>query len=197
MITRITGKIVGKNPLEIQTSGGVTYEVIANDRTLSRLNLDETAEILVYHHIREDLQQLFGFASKEEKAYFNALIKVSGIGPKTATAILSMYDTDQLKEIFANRDFSSIAKVPGVGKKSAQKIILELSGKLDEGEFGLVMEGNDFGDKEVIKELKMALKNLGYTGEELDKKTKGGCEILKSEPDIKIEDLLTKILNTK
>ena len=194
MITRIKGKIVSKYPLEVETTSGVTYGVTMSDRNLSLINEEDTAEILIYHYIREDSWQLYGFLSLEEKLYFNEMIKVSGIGPKIAMSILSVYTPDEIKELVMQRDFVLLSKVPGLGKKGAQKIILELSSKIDDGDFGHMVSGRSSDDNPLLKELKMALKNLGFTGEELEQKMKTANELINEKSDIKIEQLVEMVM---
>ncbi len=196
MITRVTGQIVSKIPLEVQTAGGLTYEVIVSDRTLGALTEGDQAEILVYHYIREGFEELYGFGSHSDKRMFNELIKISGVGPKIAMAILGVYTVSELQELLADNDFVALAKVPGLGKKGAQKIIVELSSKIDEGGFDKIMDGTsaDESSMKIIAELKMALKNLGYGSDEIEPKVKKAYDIIKEKPGATIEQILGEVI---
>jgi len=203
MISYIKGNILKKfirgkdHVVDILTSGGVGYRVNFTEGAYSELSPSENGEIEVFcsHHIRENAQILFGFASEVERDMFEMLITVSGVGPKSAVAILSFYRTDELSRIIFNKDDKLLSKVPGLGAKSAQKVIIELQNKIlasfeDDGLGERKMDGN----MELITELEDALKSLGFRGKELEIMVRNGSEMLKSQSDIKVEQLISNVL---
>ncbi|MCS7093413.1 MAG: Holliday junction branch migration protein RuvA [Patescibacteria group bacterium] len=132
MIGKIRGlliEVTGNIGL-IETFPGVCFEVYLTPRLLSRHQLNSTVEIYTYLHLKEDQINLFGFESRQDFDFFKNLIRISGIGPKTAFNILSFYGSEKLKEIIKNNDIETLGLVPGLSKKTAMKIIIELSSKL-------------------------------------------------------------------
>ncbi len=132
MYAFITGIIEEKNEnTVILNCNGVGYEIFASTTTLNNLaNAGEVATVYTYLHVREDAFQLFGFANKEEKALFLELITVSGIGAKSAIQLLSGTSVNGLITAIVTGDVKLIASIKGIGKKTAERIILELKGKL-------------------------------------------------------------------
>lgn len=132
MIGRLHGKLLEKNPPQILIDvSGVGYEVDVPMSTFC--NLPEVGgELTLHTHfvVREDAQLLYGFATLAERAVFRALIKISGIGPKIALALLSGITVDQLKDAVDRGETGLLTKVPGIGKKTAERLVLELKDKL-------------------------------------------------------------------
>lgn len=132
MIGRITGVLVDKTPPTLCVDvGGVGYEIDVPMSTL--YNLPDTGQkVTLYTHltVREDAHQLFGFGSLKERATFRALIKVSGIGARMALAVLSGMSTEELALAVSQQETGRLIKVPGIGKKTAERLILELRDKL-------------------------------------------------------------------
>lgn len=132
MIGRLHGKLLEKNPPQILIDvSGVGYEVDVPMSTFC--NLPEVGgELTLYTHfvVREDAELLYGFATLAERAVFRALIKISGVGPKIALALLSGITVDQLKDAVDRGETGVLTKVPGIGKKTAERLVLELKGKL-------------------------------------------------------------------
>ncbi len=116
------------NSVIVLTNSGIWYELIINELTYARLLNEKETEIYVYHHITENSQSLFGFLEKEEKELFKELIKVSWIGWKVANNILSL-GIDKLIQAIKMEDEATITSIPGIGKKMASKMILELKDK--------------------------------------------------------------------
>ena len=166
MIGSLRGRV-----LEIHVSffllevGGVGYAVKAAGTMLSSLTVGEEKFVYTHDHIREDIHDVFGFSSSGELEMFQRLLSVSGVGPKVALTIMSVGSLDTIRRAVTNGDLATLTSVPGVGKKTAQKIILDLKGKLVEEE-GMVP-----GDGEVVE----ALVSLGYSAQV-------AREILKSVP---------------
>ena len=131
MFAFLRGTVARKtvNHVELDV-GGVGYEVWVPDSVHRRLAPDQTVSLLTYCHIREDAFQIFGFLREEEKALFKTLLTVSGVGPKVALAILSMMSPGDFGRAVLDNDVTAFTKVGGVGKKTGQRIILEMKAKL-------------------------------------------------------------------
>lgn len=149
---------------------GVGYRVFIANSTRQKLRLHEEASLFVYTSVREDAIILYGFASQEEYDLFLLLISVSGIGPKVALGILSSITVEGLCRAIQNKQASILTKLPGIGKKSAERLILELKDKVafDGGEQELLTIENeaDVGD-DMVAEAMAALQSLGYTQAEI------------------------------
>lgn len=133
MIGKITGKLIEKLPPQVLIDvGGVAYEVDVSMQTFCALpELNNNVSLVTQLIIREDAHLLFGFATKEERTTFRQLIKVTGIGAKTALGILSALSSEELAHAIANDDVKWLSTVPGIGKKTAERLIVELRGKLE------------------------------------------------------------------
>ena len=131
MIGKISGSLIEIDGNEglIETSGGVTYRVYLDMATLSRL-VPSPISIYTYLQVREDQQVLYGFDTKEQYKMFQMLLSVDGVGPKTAHSVVGRMPVSQIVDAVRLKDLQSFTKVPGLGKKTAQKILLELSSKL-------------------------------------------------------------------
>lgn len=134
MIGHLDGRLTEKlPPLVVVDCGGVGYEVHVPMSTFYTLGAVGSAVRLLTHHVvREDAQLLFGFATAAERQAFRTLIKISGVGPKVALAVLSGMRVDELAEAVAEQSAARLIKIPGVGKKTAERLLLELKGKLAE-----------------------------------------------------------------
>lgn len=132
MIGRLTGRLAEKNPPQILVDvQGVGYEVDVPMSTFYNLPaLGDTVTLLTHFVVREDAQLLFGFLTPEERATFRELVKISGVGPRTALAILSGLSVAELSQAVTRQDGARLVKVPGIGKKTAERLLLELKGKL-------------------------------------------------------------------
>jgi Holliday junction DNA helicase RuvA len=154
MIGSLRGRILEVHPafaiLEVQ---GIGYVIKSSIPFLASLMAGEERFVYIHDHIREDAHDLFGFGSIDELAFFERLISISGVGPKVALTILSSGTIDSVKRAVMAGDLDALTSVPGVGKKTAQKIVLELKGQLVEE------EGETSGDREAVE----ALVSLGYS----------------------------------
>ena len=132
MIGRITGTLADKAPPQILVdAGGVGYEIDVPMSTFYNLPaLGERVVLLTHFVVREDAQLLYGFLSAGERTTFRLLVKISGVGPRTALAILSGLSVAELSQAVAAQDTARLVKVPGIGKKTAERLLLELKGKL-------------------------------------------------------------------
>ena len=170
MIARICGKLIEKLPTRVIIDiSGVGFEVLISSRTYEKLPATGNVTSLnIYTHIREDEIKLIGFDSEEEKELFLKLISVSGISVKIALSSFSIYSVDELTRIILSKDVDLIRRIPGVGKKLAERMIVELKDKLEESEFDNLKTPGTF-ENEKISEVRQALKALGYNTREIDK----------------------------
>ncbi len=131
MIGRLSGKILEKSPPEILLEvGGIGYEILCPMSSFYEMGDSTNISLHTHFHVKEDAQTLYGFISKDEKILFRELIRVNGIGPKVALAILSHLNIASLMNAVAMEDDALLAKTPGIGKKTAQKLIVELKDRL-------------------------------------------------------------------
>lgn len=131
MIAHIAGKIVEKfNGAVIVDVHGVGYEAQVAGGDFEAIRLDEEVKLYTYHHVREQAQELFGFSTLAAKKMFELLISVQGIGPKAALAILSLGTAEQVRNAIANGDSVYVTRASGVGKKSAERVIVDLQDKV-------------------------------------------------------------------
>lgn len=129
MIGRIRGNLVAKQPPEllIETSGGVAYDVMTSMNTVYQLPaIGETVTLHTHLAVREDAHTLFGFYDLSERALFRALIKVNGVGPRLALAILSSIQPTAFADCLQHNDSAALVKIPGIGKKTAERLIIEM-----------------------------------------------------------------------
>lgn len=165
MIRSVRGTVLarGKDYLVVNVGNqdtGVGFRVFVPDPTAAQYNLNELVTLSTHLHVREDLLTLYGFATEDELATFELLLSVNGVGPKVALATLSTLSPDALRLALANDEPALIARVPGVGKRTAQKIILELKDKVQPATTGLAaLAQSTVTDTEVID----ALTALGYS----------------------------------
>lgn len=147
--------------------GGVGYRVLMPVPDLARLRHGETSELFVHTHVREDAIVLFGFLEREGLALFERLLAVQGVGPRTALAALSGMASADLVRAIAERDEARLTKVPGVGKKTAARIVLELADKMARESVGAPASGRS--GEGAVDDLRSALANLGYKAPQIDR----------------------------
>lgn len=140
--------------------GGIGYRIVAGPALLGGLRRGEEASVFTHHLVREDQQALFGFASVEELAFFELLMTVSGVGPRLALAIVAAHPVTKLQLAIVSDDVDVFTSVSGVGRKTAQRVILELKEKVHAA--GLAVGGGAATDSDVVA----ALESLGYTATE-------------------------------
>jgi holliday junction DNA helicase RuvA len=160
MIAHLRGKLISKHPNQaIVEAAGVGYEVNISIPTFSALPaLGSEVAVFVHTHVREDALSLFGFLRSEEKQLFEKLIGVSGIGPKLAITILSGMETDAMVAAIKGNNIGSLTRIPGIGKKTAERMVLELRDKLEAFAAPPVAPAASAVEEDVIS----ALVNLGY-----------------------------------
>jgi len=163
MIGKLTGVLGEKNPPEVLVEcGGVGYEVLVPMSTYYNLPArGETVSLLTHFVVREDAQLLYGFATAAERESFRQLIKISGVGPRTALAVLSGMTVADLAHAVTAQESGRLVKVPGIGKKTAERLLLELKGKLG-ADIGVVA-GVSPGNQDDILQARVA---LGYSDKE-------------------------------
>lgn len=177
MIAFLEGVIAGKTLASVYLNvGGVGFEVGMSQAGLSKLpQVGEQVLVHTYLQVRDDGMSLFGFLSLEEKALFEKLITVSGVGPKVALAALSSYTPSELATLIAAQDIAAVQRIPGVGKKTASRIVLELKGSLDQGIGGLFADDEQVVSK-AVEGAREALLSMGFTSAEADLALKGAPE---------------------
>lgn len=162
MIAYLEGKIIkkGKDFVVVKTSG-VGYKVFVNSALLSELMTGEVVELFIYHHITEQSSSLFGLKNEDEQEFFEMVLSVSGIGPKTALNVLSSASIHEIKNSIASGDPSLLNKVSGIGPKTAERVVLELRNKIGHIEMSSHKEShmNGFASGDEID----ALISLGYS----------------------------------
>jgi Holliday junction DNA helicase RuvA len=157
MIAHLTGKVIHKEDKYVVLSvSGVGYKVYTTLDTTIRTNIGEDKGFWIHHVIREDASDLYGFDTRDELSFFEKLITVSGIGPKTALGILNVTTVASLKKAISSGDTSHLVKVSGIGRKNAEKIVLELKGKVSE-------ESEEGGSLKDEVDALDALKALGFS----------------------------------
>ena len=164
MIGRIAGRLVAKHPPQIMVDvHGVGYELDVPMSTLYQLP-STGAEVTLLTHliVREDAHQLYGFATEGERSLFRKLLKISGVGARTALAVLSGMSVNEVRQAVAGQDSGRLTKVPGIGKKTAERLLLELKDKLDIAEVAVRAETDSAGS-DVVN----ALVSLGYSDKEV------------------------------
>ena len=164
MIGRLQGLLVDKNPPQVMVDcNGVGYEVDVPMSTFYNLpGLGEKVALLTHLVVREDAQLLYGFASAAEREAFRQLIKISGVGPRTALSVLSGMSVADIAQAVTAQDAGRLVKVPGIGKKTAERLLLELKGK-----FGADLSGGAMGaGSDAQADILQALVALGYSDKE-------------------------------
>lgn len=143
---------------------GVGYLVTVSARVLAELEPGSTVFLHVHHHIRDDAQTLFGFTTRDERQTFQVLIKTNGVGPASAMAILATHPPAALVDVVANNDIAALTLVPGIGKKTAERLVVELRDRLS---VPVLDGGPDGGPSSAVADVRDALAGLGYGTDEI------------------------------
>lgn len=161
MYSYLIGTITEINPNNVTVDvGGVGYAVFTPNPY--EFKLETIDKVHIYHHVREDIDALYGFKTKDGKHLFMKLLSVKGIGPKSAMAILATGNVSDVIAAIDRSDAKFLAKFPGIGPKASQQIILDLKGKLN-------FEESAFAKSTSVSEVEEALKSLGYKAKEIKK----------------------------
>ena len=195
MITFLEGKLDSKQLAHVVMNvGGVGYEVTIPLSSYDQLPLQgETCRILTYHHITDASQKLFGFCTEEEREMFIRLLTISGVGPKLAVSALSGLPVRELKNALINGDVKRISSISGIGKKTAERIVVELRDKFDQGEQLDAFASSEAlpGDNR-LRDAALALTALGQKPEDATKLITGVAK--KLTPEMTVEDLIRMAL---
>jgi Holliday junction DNA helicase RuvA len=170
-----TVEFVGPEYIVIENNG-IGYQISTPNPFIYSSKMNTNVTVYTYHYVREDLMALYGFESREEKKLFTKLLNVSGIGPKGALAILASGEVQQVVSAIENEDESFLVKFPGVGKKTARQMILDLKGKLQDivpDYFPNLFNADKIATQQstntAFEEAVLALKALGYSDKEVKK----------------------------
>lgn len=178
MIAFLNGILAGKTQdTAFIDVGGIGYAVGMAAGSLAKLpETGERVQVHTHLYVREDAISLFGFLSVEEKNLFLRLNSVSGIGPKVALSALSVFSPQQLVAAITSQDVALVSRIPGVGKKTASRIILELKGSLDADLLGAAAGAAPIGAGSVLQGVADALLSMGFTSAEIEIALKGAPE---------------------
>ena len=177
MIASVKGPVLAADAERAVISvGGLGLEVLAAGPTLSALSrqVGEEVKLDTYLHVRDDALQLFGFRSARERSFFLSLIGVSGVGPKVALAVLSGYPVAELETAIAVEDVKKFQSIPGIGKRLAQRLVIELKDKVGSPGAGMPPDAHAAGEgADAVLQARSALQNLGLTLREAEEALKG------------------------
>ena len=194
MIDYISGKIAELTPTRVVLdNSGIGYAIEISLQTYAALESQKEAKVYIYHHTQSssDVEWFYGFSSKDERAIFELLISVSGVGVNTARVILSSFSADELREAILSENVAAIKSVKGIGLKTAQRMVLELKDKISKGEGG-VSEVLLVSDRNAVaEEAAAALQMLGFSKPNISKAIQ---KIVSSNPNIKVEELIKQAL---
>lgn len=187
MIGFLNGEVAGLFPdgcyLDVN---GVGYKLSCSATTLSNLS-ERGAKVRLWTHtyVREDTLALYGFASEAERTMFEALLGVSGVGPKVALQVCSAFSPESFRRVLAMEDIDAISSVPGIGKKTAGRMVLDLKEKLQLPDLEVVGNGRD-----ALAEARSALQNLGYSSAEV----RAALSALAPQQDDSVADVIKSAL---
>jgi len=187
MIGFLTGKIISSKPTQILLDvNGVGYSVNISINTFEKISEKESVSLFIFTNVKEDSITLFGFYTQSEKDMFELLISVSGIGPKVSMGILSGIVVDDLKEAISNGNISRLIAIPGIGRKTAERIVLELRNKVDS-----VKADGEVKVSSAKEEAVAALSTLGYQRQISEKVIR---DLLSENSNYTLEELIRKAL---
>ncbi len=197
MISHLKGILYRKSPTEIVVDvNGVGYAVSIPLSTYEKLGETGFAvTILTYTYVREDILQLYGFVTEAEREIFRLLISVSGIGPKIAQGILSGVQPNELQNLIAQANVSALTAIPGVGRKTAERLIVELRDKIAKLDSGSLSSGTTDAAHGIRAEALMALISLGYNRATAEKAIRTALQDLNGK-EASIQELLKQALKS-
>ncbi len=192
MIAWLKGKLLEKQaPSLLLDVNGVGYELEAPMTTFYDLPA-EGEEVAIYVHmvVREDAQLLFGFSSRQQRELFRSLVKVNGVGPKVALAVLSTLSAQELLQCMADEDYNQLCKVPGIGKKTAQRLVVEMKDRLEKefGDVALEARAQTGSATNSLNDAIEALVSLGY------RPADAGRVVKSLDKELSSEDLIRQAL---
>lgn len=188
MIGFLSGKIIAIKPTQVLLDvSGVGYQIFISISTFEKISESSTISLFIHTHVREDAITLFGFYSEQEKEMFEMLISISGIGPKVALSILSGISVDELSDAILKGDVGRLISIPGVGKKTAERIVLELKSKVSDFDISFTKSI----DYSIRQQAISALITLGYNQKNSEKIVR---DLLTSNPSLSLEEIIKKSL---
>ena len=205
MIGSLRGRVLDREPMVDRGAAaqvllevaGVGYRVAITAATLEQLPLEAEVLLYIHHHIRESDQKLYGFLAKEERVAFEGLLSAHGVGPALAMAVLATHPTDRLARILADDDLDALCQVPGVGRKTAQRLLVELKSTLVLSNSGPAgggaMDLNGSSPRPAAtpaSDVREALVNLGYSIDEVRAALAGLAPGTLDDPDVDSGQLL-------
>jgi holliday junction DNA helicase RuvA len=159
MLGFIRGKVIRSERKKVLVENqGIGYWVGVSSNTVVKLTGMQEIELYLHHHVREDDESLYGFMSGEDQSFFEGLIKISGIGPKVALSIMDAGNLNEIRSAIQASDINFFTNIPGIGKKNATKVVLELKDKVSQG---------TFEDIDSRSDLYKGLESLGYSRPEI------------------------------
>ena len=189
MIGYLSGKVISAKPTKVLLDvNGVGYLVNISINTFEKISDKPEVSLFIYTSVKEDSITLFGFFTETEKEMFELLISVNGIGPKLALSILSGIQTADLRNAINTGDISRIVSIPGIGRKTAERLVLELKTKVE----NIADEGGPEIPFSIKNEAVAALSTLGYNAKLAEKCVR---DLLTAEPDAALEELIKKALS--
>ena len=199
MIAMLTGQLVSKgtDQIIIEVAGGVGYRVLIPLSTFYSLPDDGTVKLHIHTHVREDALLLYGFLTADERALFILLLSVAGVGPKLALNILSHASPGDLRQAIATGDVKKLATLPGIGNKSAERLVLELKEKVNKLDLSgeLLERGRDTAmtpSPDQAEDALSALINLGY----IDAQARKALAAIAITPETPLEEILKSALKS-
>ena len=192
MIAQLRGRLVRKQPQEVVVDvGGVGYRVAIPLSTFYRLGaVGDEVELLIHTQVREDVLALFGFLTAAEQALFERLIAVSGVGPRLAVSILSGIEAPDLVAALRTSDVARLTRIPGVGRKTAERLVVELKDRMAGLEAATAEPAAEAAPSSAKDDLVSALVHLGYSRPEAER----GAERALKDGEGRFEDLLRRSL---
>ena len=188
MIGFLSGKIISVKPTQVLLDiNGVGYQVFISISTFEKISESSSVSLFIHTHVREDAISLFGFYSEQEKEMFEMLISINGIGPKVALSILSGISVDDLSDAILKGDVGRLISIPGVGKKTAERIVLELKSKVSDSDTSFTKSI----DYSIRQQAVSALVTLGYNQKNSEKIVR---DLLTSNPGLSLEEIIKKSL---
>jgi Holliday junction DNA helicase RuvA len=193
MIDYIKGTVAELSPAElVLENNGIGYSILISLQTFQALQEKTEVKVYIYHYLREDMEEYFGFATKDERELFELLISVSGIGVASARMMLSSLSAEEIRQAILSEDVARIKSVKGIGVKSAQRLIIELKDKVVKGEGADSSElFGGAGRSEIVEEASRALVMLGFAKPAVNKAIQA---ILKANPNAKVEQIIKSAL---
>lgn len=191
MISRVRGELIVRDleRVEVMTSGGVGYEIAIPTTVFERLpRLGEQVTLRTYHLVREDATMLFGFLDETEKTVFIRLLTINGVGPRLALGMLSSMSAESVVRAVRERNVAALTAVSGVGKKTAERVVLELTGKLDDIAFAAGALGQR---APAAEEALRALTALGVTQGDADRAVRA---VIQEKGSLSAPDLIREAL---